>query len=145
MGNDIGLGVSFKSVCFDFFSTNVGSSVIGNCASNGFDDMTYLRKDYLFLFEPRKCHLGKWLPNDIFELKNDFFCYFLSEFSIPWTHPQNPDLKPVTVCKRPALLPHFIQHWPTTDGSANSSVMYRKTSHVGWILHLCAQAYSLDS
>ena len=41
MGNDIGLGVSFKSVCFDFFSTNVGSSVIGTHTSNGFDDITH--------------------------------------------------------------------------------------------------------
>ena len=30
MGNDICLGVSFKSVYFDFFSTYVGSSVIEN-------------------------------------------------------------------------------------------------------------------
>ena len=30
MGNDICLGVSFKSVCFDFFSTYVGISVIEN-------------------------------------------------------------------------------------------------------------------
>ena len=29
MGNDIGSGLSFKAVCFDFRSTNVGSSVIG--------------------------------------------------------------------------------------------------------------------
>ena len=35
MGNDIGSGVSFKSICFDF-STNVGSSVIGARTSNGF-------------------------------------------------------------------------------------------------------------
>jgi len=41
MGNDIGSGVSFKSVCFDFFSTNVGSSVIGTRTSNGFDDITH--------------------------------------------------------------------------------------------------------
>ena len=40
MGNDIGSGVPFKSVCFDFFSTNVGSSVIQTCTSNGFDDIT---------------------------------------------------------------------------------------------------------
>ena len=37
MGNDIGSGMSFKSVCFDFFPTNVGSSVIGTRTSNGFD------------------------------------------------------------------------------------------------------------
>ena len=41
MGNDIGSGVLFKSVCFGFFSTNVGSSVIGTCISNGFDDITH--------------------------------------------------------------------------------------------------------
>ena len=41
MGNDIGLGVLFKSFCFDFFSsTYVGSSVIGTRASNGFDVIT---------------------------------------------------------------------------------------------------------
>ena len=41
MGNDIGLGVLFKSVCFDFFSTNVGSSVIGTRTSKGFEDITH--------------------------------------------------------------------------------------------------------
>ena len=41
MGDDNGSGVSFKSICFDFFSTNVGSSVIGNRTSNGFDDITH--------------------------------------------------------------------------------------------------------
>ena len=41
MGNDIGLGVSCKSFYFDFFSTNVGSSVIGTRTSNGFDDITH--------------------------------------------------------------------------------------------------------
>ena len=41
MGNDIGSGVLFKSVCFDFFSTYVGSSVIGTRTSNGFDDITH--------------------------------------------------------------------------------------------------------
>ena len=29
MGNDIGTGLSLRAVCFDFRSTNVGSSVIG--------------------------------------------------------------------------------------------------------------------
>ena len=29
MGNDIGLGLSFKAICFDFCSSNVGISVIG--------------------------------------------------------------------------------------------------------------------
>ena len=38
---DIGSGVSFKLVCFDFISTNVGSSVIGTRTSNGFDDINY--------------------------------------------------------------------------------------------------------
>ena len=41
MGNDISSGVSFKSVCFDFFSNNVGSSVIGTLTSNGFVDITH--------------------------------------------------------------------------------------------------------
>ena len=41
MGNDIGTGVLFKSVCFDFFSTYVGSSVIGTHASNSFDVITH--------------------------------------------------------------------------------------------------------
>ena len=39
MGNDIGSGVLFKSVCFDY-STNIGSSVIGTHTSNGIDDIT---------------------------------------------------------------------------------------------------------
>ena len=42
MGNDIGSGVLFKSVCFDFFFTNIGSSVIGTRASNVFDVMTMI-------------------------------------------------------------------------------------------------------
>ena len=41
MSNGIGLSVLFKSVCFDFFSANIGSSVIGTRTSNGFDDITY--------------------------------------------------------------------------------------------------------
>ena len=41
MGNDIGSGVSFKLVCFDFFSTNVGSSVMETRIFNGFDDITH--------------------------------------------------------------------------------------------------------
>ena len=41
MGNDIGSGVSIKSIFFDFFSTNVGSSVIGTRNFNGFDDITH--------------------------------------------------------------------------------------------------------
>ena len=41
MGNVIGTGVSFKSVCFDFFSTYVGSSVIKTRTSNGSDDITH--------------------------------------------------------------------------------------------------------
>ena len=39
--NLIGSGLLFKAVCFDFFSTNVGSSVIGTCTSNGVDDITH--------------------------------------------------------------------------------------------------------
>ena len=42
MGNDIGSGVLSKSICFDFFSTNVGNSVIRTRTSNGFDDITQL-------------------------------------------------------------------------------------------------------
>ena len=41
MGNDIGTGVWFKSVCFDFFSTYVGISVIKTHTSNGSDDITH--------------------------------------------------------------------------------------------------------
>ena len=41
MGNDISLSVLFKSVCFDFFSNNVSSSVIGIRTSNGFNDITH--------------------------------------------------------------------------------------------------------
>ena len=37
MGNDIGLGLSFKDICFDFCATNVGSSVIGTRITSGFD------------------------------------------------------------------------------------------------------------
>ena len=41
MGNDIGSRVSFKFICFDLFSTDVGSSVIGTHTSKGFDDITH--------------------------------------------------------------------------------------------------------
>ena len=37
MGNDIGSGLPFKAACFDFCSTNVGSSVIRTRSTNGFD------------------------------------------------------------------------------------------------------------
>ena len=40
VGYDIGLGVSFKSICFDFFSTYVGSSVIWTRTCNSFDIIT---------------------------------------------------------------------------------------------------------
>ena len=50
MGNDIGSGVLLKSVCFDFFSTNIGSSVIGTCTSNGFDDIAYLILTFFFSY-----------------------------------------------------------------------------------------------
>ena len=40
MGNDIGSGLSFKAVCFDFCSTNVDSSVIGTRSTTGFDVIT---------------------------------------------------------------------------------------------------------
>ena len=41
MGNDIGSGVSFKSVYSDFFSTYIGSSVIGTGAFTSFDVITH--------------------------------------------------------------------------------------------------------
>ena len=41
MGNGIGSDVLFKSVCFDFSSTYVGSSVIGTRTSNSFDVITH--------------------------------------------------------------------------------------------------------
>ena len=40
MGNDIGSGLLFKAVCFDFSSTNVGSSVIRTRITTGFDVIT---------------------------------------------------------------------------------------------------------
>ena len=40
MGNDIGLVQLFEAVCFDFCSTNVGSSVIGTRNTTGFDVIT---------------------------------------------------------------------------------------------------------
>ena len=40
MSNDIGLGLLLKAVCFDFHSTNVGSSVIGTRSTTGFDVIT---------------------------------------------------------------------------------------------------------
>ena len=40
MGNDIGLDLSFRAVCFDFPFTNVGSSVIGTRSTAGFDVIT---------------------------------------------------------------------------------------------------------
>ena len=39
MGNDIFLGVSFKSVCFDFFSTYLGISVQRILALHAFWDL----------------------------------------------------------------------------------------------------------
>ena len=41
MSNDIGSGVLFKSVCFDFFSTYIGSTVIGTRTSNDFAVITH--------------------------------------------------------------------------------------------------------
>ena len=41
MGHDIGSGVSFKSICFDFFSTYLGSLVIRTHTSNSFDVITH--------------------------------------------------------------------------------------------------------
>ena len=40
MGNDIGSGLSFKAVYFDFCSTNVSSSVIKTRSTTGFDVIT---------------------------------------------------------------------------------------------------------
>ena len=40
MGNDIGSGLSFKAVCCDFRSTNLGSSVIVTRSTTGFDVIT---------------------------------------------------------------------------------------------------------
>ena len=40
MGNDIGTGLLLRVVCFDFRSTNVGSSVIGTHGTTGFDVIT---------------------------------------------------------------------------------------------------------
>jgi hypothetical protein len=40
MGNDIGLGLSLKSACFDFLSSYIGRSVIGTRTSTGFDVIT---------------------------------------------------------------------------------------------------------
>ena len=44
MGNDIGSGLLFEAVCFDFCSTNVGSSVIGTPSTTGFDVITLLHQ-----------------------------------------------------------------------------------------------------
>ena len=41
MGDDIGSGLSSMSICFDFCSTSVGSSVIGTRISTGFDVITH--------------------------------------------------------------------------------------------------------
>ena len=43
MGNDISSGLSFlfPSICFDFFSTYIGSLVIGTHTSSGFDVITH--------------------------------------------------------------------------------------------------------
>ena len=37
MGNDIGSGLLFNAIRFDFPSTNVGSSLIGTRSTTGFD------------------------------------------------------------------------------------------------------------
>ena len=42
MGNDIGTGVLFKSVCFDFFSAYVSNSVTKTRTSTGLDDIAHL-------------------------------------------------------------------------------------------------------
>ena len=40
MGNDIGSDLSFKAVCFNFHSTNLGSLAIGTFSSTGFNVIT---------------------------------------------------------------------------------------------------------
>ena len=40
MDNDIGLGLSFKAICFDFRSTNVGSLVIRTLSTTGLGVIT---------------------------------------------------------------------------------------------------------
>ena len=50
MGYDIGSGVSFESVYFDFFSTYVGSSVIGTRTTKGFDVITHKLPTYLSIY-----------------------------------------------------------------------------------------------
>ena len=42
MGYDIGSSLLLRAVCFDFRSTNVGSSVIGTRSTTGFDVITHL-------------------------------------------------------------------------------------------------------
>ena len=49
MGNEIGSGLSDRAVCFDFLSTNIGSSVIGTCSTTGFDVITLQSSTYLIL------------------------------------------------------------------------------------------------
>ena len=41
MGNDIWTSVLVKSICFDFFSSYVGISVIKTRTSNGSEDITH--------------------------------------------------------------------------------------------------------
>ena len=41
MGNDIGSGLPFKAICFDFHSTNAGGSVILTRSATGFDVITF--------------------------------------------------------------------------------------------------------
>ena len=41
MGNDIDSGVLFKSICLIFFSTYVGSLLIGISTYNGFNIITH--------------------------------------------------------------------------------------------------------
>ena len=41
LNRSIGSGVLFNSVCFDFFYTDIGSTVIGTRPSNGLDDITH--------------------------------------------------------------------------------------------------------
>ena len=62
MGNDIVLRLSFKAVCFDFRSTNVGSSVIKTCSTTGFDVITLLHQQ-LFTAKANGDYSALWAIN----------------------------------------------------------------------------------
>ena len=54
MGNDISSGLSFlfQSICFDFLSTYIGSSVIGTHTFNGLNVITHMAMSYLSYLKP---------------------------------------------------------------------------------------------